>query len=126
MALQEILPEIRSRGASLVTLSPQLPDYTRRWVEEDGVESEVLSDLGNGVARRYGLVFRMQDELVEVYRETLGIDLERFNGDDSWELPVPATFVLHRDGSVVHVAADADYTRRPEPSALLAVLDGMV
>ena len=125
MALQSLLPEFQARGASILTLSPQLPEYTRRWAEEDGVQSEILSDLGNGVARRYGLTFRYPDELIRVYEEELKLSLPRFNGDDSWELPIPAAFVISRDGIIRHVAADADYTRRPEPSELLEVLDGL-
>ena len=74
----------------------------------------MLTDLGNGVARTYGLTFRFPDRL------------SRFNGDPSWELAVPATYVVRPDGIVAYAAADPDYTRRPEPTELLPVLDGLV
>lgn len=114
-----MLPEIRARGATLLTLSPQLADFARAWVEDDGIEFDVLLDLGNGVARDYGLVFRVPDDVRDIYTELFKIDLVRFDGDESWELPIPATFVIDRDGTIAYAAADPDYTRRPEPTEIL-------
>ena len=108
-----------------MTLSPQITDFSRLWAEEDGISFEVLSDLGNGVARTYGLTFRLPGDLIEVYRDHLNIDLVRFNGDESWELAIPATYVLTPEGDVAHVSADPDYTRRPEPAEMLEVLDAL-
>ena len=85
----------------------------------------MIPDLGLGVARTYGLVFRLPDDLVLVYRDTLKIDLPRFNGDASWELPLPATFVLDGAGSIRYRSAHPDYTVRPEPDELLAALRGL-
>lgn len=85
----------------------------------------MLTDLGNGVARSYGLTFSFPERLQEVYRNDLRIDLSRFNGDPSWELAVPATYVVGPDGIVTYVGAAPDYTRRPEPTELLPVLDGL-
>lgn len=116
------MPEITQKGATLVTLSPQLPEFARAWVEEDGIGFDVLQDLGLGVARDYGLTFRLPDELRQLYAEGLNIDLARFNGDESWELPIPATFVIDRDGTIVFASADADYTVRPEPADVVAAI----
>ncbi len=102
-----------------MTLSPQLGEYANAWAKEDGITHPVLLDLGNGVARDYGLVFRFSDELKDVYTGTFKIDLTRFNGDESWELAIPATYVVSQDGSVVYASADPDYTTRPEPSEVL-------
>ena len=117
-----MLPEFTARGASLVTLSPQLPEYSRAWVEEDGIEFPVLPDLGNGIARTFGLVFALPEELRNVYRTAFKIDLTRFNGDASWELAIPASYVIDSDGIVRYASVDPDYTRRPEPSEILAAL----
>lgn len=110
-----------------MTLSPQLPEFVRAWREEDGIEFPLLLDLGLAVARSYGLAFRVPEYLQELYLE-MGIDLPRFNGDASWELPLPATFVVDREGTVVYASADPDYTVRPEPEQVLeavsAVMDG--
>ena len=85
----------------------------------------MLVDSGNGVARSYGLTFRMPEALQDVYRDHLRIDLARFNGDSTWELPIPATYVVGQDGVVAWAGVDVDYTRRPEPEGLIEVLDGM-
>ena len=77
------------------------------------------------MARTYGLTFRLPDDLRTVYRDHLRIDLQRFNGDATWELAIPATYVVGPDGRVAYVAADPDYTRRPEPTDLIPVLDGL-
>ncbi|MDH3732372.1 MAG: redoxin domain-containing protein [Gemmatimonadota bacterium] len=121
-ALQESLPEITAKGASVLTLSPQLPDFARLWAEEDGIEFDVLLDLGNQVARDYGLTFALSDDLRDVYESFFKIDLARFNGDESWQLPVPATFVIDTNGRIVYAGAHADYTARPEPAEAVAAI----
>jgi peroxiredoxin len=84
----------------------------------------VLSDPGNAYARQLSLVFALPDDLREIYR-TFGIDLPVFNGDESWELPLPARIVVDASGTIRSLAADPDYTRRPEPEETLAVLRSM-
>lgn len=106
-----------------MTLSPQMLDYSVAWATEDDIGFDVLTDLGNGVARTYGLTHRLPEDLVALYRDQLKVDLVRFNGDVSWELPVSATFVVGRDGKIKYAAGSPDYTRRPEPTDLLPVLD---
>ena len=91
-------------------------------MEEDGIEFPVLSDFGLGVARDYGLTFRLMPELERLYADVMKIDLVRLNGDESWELPIPATFVIDTDGRIVYASADPDYTRRPEPEDVLAAV----
>ena len=91
-------------------------------MDEDGIEFDVLTDFGLGVARDYGLVFRLPTDLERIYAESMKLDLARFNGDESWELPIPATFVIDPDGTIVYSAADPDYTRRPEPTEVLAAI----
>ncbi len=111
-----------AKGASLLTLSPQLPEFARAWTEEDGIEFPILQDLGLGVARDFGLVFPLPDDLRKVYIDNFGVDLVRFNGDESWELPIPATYVIEPGGSIVFASADPDYTARAEPAEVLAAI----
>ena len=94
-------------------------------MEEDGIEFDVLTDLGLGVARDFGLTFRVQDDLQQIYLDFFKLDLVRFNGDESWELPVPATFVVDGDGVIRYASADPDYTLRPEPEEVLQVLSSL-
>ncbi len=74
------------------------------------------------MARDYGLTFTVEGELRDLYRDGLGIDLSRFNGDESWELPLSATFVIDTSGTIVYSCADPDYTVRAEPDEVLAAI----
>ncbi len=121
-AYQQILPEIQSRGASLIAISPELPGNTLSTAEKNELRFAVLSDVGNVVARRYGLVFRVTDAL-QAPMKAFGIDLAAHNGDPSWELPIPATYVVGKDGVIRLAYVDVDYRRRLEPREILAALD---
>ena len=81
----------------------------------------LLSDAGNLVARKFGLIYRVPEFQAEVYRRAF-VNLPFTNGDESWELPIPATYILDRDGTVLYASADEDYTERPEPSDIVAAL----
>ena len=121
-AYQQRLPEIRAGGAQLVAISPQRPDQSLSMAEKNALEFEVLSDAGNRVARQFGLVFPLAARLRQVYKNVGGIDLSVYNGDESWELPMPGTFVIARDRTVQLAYVEADYTRRLEPEEILGCL----
>ncbi len=121
-ALDEILPEIRDRGADLLSISPNLPCQTAAFRDENPFGFELLCDVDNIVARRYGLVFRLPESLVAVYRK-FGIDLESFDGNDRHELPMPATYVISPSGIVFDGFVHENYLRRMEPLAILEALD---
>ena len=123
-AYQAILPEITELGARLVAISPQLPDGSLSTAEANALTFDVLSDLGNDVARRFGLVWSLAEELRAALRSN-NKALPGINGDDSWELPVPATYVIARDGRVALAAVEVDYRRRLEPDAILAALKAL-
>jgi peroxiredoxin len=125
-AYQQRLPEIRACGAQLVAISPQRPDQSLSMAEKNALEFEVLSDEGNRVARQFGLVFPLVERLRQIYTDVGGIDLRVYNGDDSWELPLPGTFVIARDGTVQLAYVDADYTRRLEPVEIIESLQRLV
>ena len=116
-AYQAGLPQIRELGARLVAVSPQTPDNSLTTAEKKGLTFPVLSDAGNAVARRYGLVFSLSQTL-----RAVSADLPAYNGDDSWELPMPGTFVIAPDGTVQLAFVDVDWTRRLEPAAILDAL----
>ncbi len=120
-ALAQALPDIEAAGASLVAISPELPDYGRGTMEASDIRFEVLSDVGNRVARMFGLVFTLPEELRPIYAG-FGIDLPAHNGDDTFELPMPATYIIGRDGTVLHAFVSADYTERMEPADIVYLL----
>jgi peroxiredoxin len=119
--LQQSLPTIKALGAELVTISPQLPDNSLTTAEKLALEFEVLSDAGNKVARQFGLVFKLSDTMQEIYRD-FGIDLLAANGDQSFELPVPATYVVDKNGIITYAFIDADYTKRLDPEIIVEEL----
>ncbi len=113
--------EIHAKGAELVAVSPQTPDGTVSTEEKDALTFPVLSDAGNKVARSYGLVFKVPDEVLPIYKQ-FGIDLEKQNGDGSHELPMPATYIIGRDGTIQLSYVQADYQKRLPIETLLAAL----
>ncbi|MCB0025330.1 MAG: AhpC/TSA family protein [Caldilinea sp.] len=119
--LQQALPDIQALGATLVAISPQTPDNSLSLAEKHGLAFPVLSDAGNAVARRFGLVFTVPEALRAVY-DKLGIDIPAHNGDGSFELPVPGTYVVGRDGTIAFAYANVDYTRRVAVGDILAAL----
>lgn len=120
-ALQQALPDIRASGADLVAISPELPDKALDTQARHTLEFEVLSDVGNKVSESFGLTFELPQQLRPIYTK-LGIDIAEFNGDYSFILPVPATYVVDSDGIIRHHFVNVDYTRRMEPDDLLQVL----
>lgn len=111
-------------GAALVAVSPLLPDNSLTVAEKNELKFEVLSDAGNKAAREYGLVWTLPEALREVYKG-FGIDVAASNGDDSWELPIPGTYVIAKDGAVKLAFADANHTVRLEPAAILEALKSL-
>jgi peroxiredoxin len=112
---------MQALGATLVAISPQTPDNSLSMAEKNALAFEVLSDPGNQVARDYKLVFSLPDGLRTLYAQ-IGADLTKFNGDESWELPMPGTFVIDRDGTIRLAFVDADYTKRLEAQAIIESL----
>ena len=121
VALQAILPELEALGATLVAISPQLPEHNQELIRTRHLTFEILSDRGNEVAAQFGLRFRLPDYLRDVYR-TFPLDLEKFNGDPSWTLPIPARFLIDQQGIIRAAESDPDYTTRPEPGDTLEAL----
>ena len=123
-AFQGSLGAIEAAGATLVAVSPQTPDNSLSFAEKEGLGFTVLSDLHNTVARDYGLVFRQADAPTAT-QQRLGIDLAKVNGDDSYELPTAATFVIDTGGVIRYRSISADYRWRVGPDEVLAALGGL-
>lgn len=120
--MQRSLPEIKALDGQLVAVSPQLPDNSLSTAEKLDLDFAVLSDVGNRVARDFGLVFKLSDKVQEIY-QGFGIDLPGANGDESYELPVPATYIVTRDGIIRFAYIDVDYTNRLDPETIIAELE---
>jgi peroxiredoxin len=120
-AMNLILPQIEQAGATLVAISPQTVKQSFFMHDQHKLHFPPLSDAGNQVARRFGLTYRVPAPQEAVYRRAF-VTLPFTNGDESWELPIPATYILDRDGTVLYASANEDYTERPEPRDILNVL----
>ena len=123
-AYQAALPQITGLGGRLLAISPQLPDRSLSTAETNALTFDVLSDVGNHAARSFGLVYTLPEELRAALRSN-NKALPGINGDDSWELPVPATYVIAPDRNVALAYVDVDYRNRLEPDAILSALGSL-
>ena len=121
--LVKTLSNIQTRGASLITVTPQTPGKSLEQVKKDGYPFEILSDLDDSVMKAYGLYFEVPVDLSDVYKRNFQLDLAAYNGEGRYALPVPGTFVIDRAGIIRASYADPDYKQRMEPAAILAALD---
>jgi peroxiredoxin len=121
-ALQAALPEITARGASLVAISPQSAPNSRKSQRDNKLGFPILSDAKSEVANAFGIRFRLQDDLIKLYK-SFSNDLPAFNDDPAWVLPMPARYVIGTDGVIAYSEVNPDYTQRLDPSELLPVLD---
>ena len=124
-ALKKADAEFRALGATFIAISPQLQSFNREFREEKKLTFEILSDPGNEVAQRYGIKFQLPEDLREVYLK-FNIDLPKYNGDDSWTLPLPARLIIDPKGIIRYAAINADYTVRPEPEETIVALKKII
>ncbi len=115
--LQQELPNFKAAGANLLALTPEVPDQSMSTSEKHELEFEVLSDVANLIGKKYGIVYTLTPEVAQIYQEAFG--LHQYNGDDSNELPLAATYVIDTDGVVRYAFLDAEYRNRAEPSEIL-------
>jgi len=120
-AMNLILPQIEQAGATLVAISPQTVKQSFFMHDQHKLRFPLLSDAANKVARQFGLTYRVPPAQEEVYRRAF-VNLPFTNGDDTWELPIPATYIVDRDGTVLYASANEDYTERPEPGEIVSLL----
>jgi peroxiredoxin len=120
-ALQEINPDVRSLGAQIVVLTPELERYTRALHKKLNLTFDILTDLHQKVAEQFGLVFVLPGYLRELYT-SFGSTLDRFNDEPEYRLPMPARYVIDNSGIIRSADVNADYTIRTEPSETLNVL----
>ncbi|HEU5435535.1 MAG TPA: peroxiredoxin-like family protein [Telluria sp.] len=120
-ALQQALPGFQALGASLLAISPQTAANSRKSQRQNKLDFPILSDTRNDVAAAFGLRFALPDYLIDLYQR-LKNDLPAFNDDPAWTLPMPARYVIGRDGVIAYAEVNPDYTLRPEPDSMLPVI----
>ena len=122
--MQQHLDEFHAKNVTLVAISPELPDTALTTVEKNDLKFQVLSDVGHKFARLLGIVWKMPQSLRPVFQK-VGHDLIKRNGDDSFEVPIPATLLVDGNGLVKNTYIEPDYTARVEPEAVLEWINVM-
>jgi peroxiredoxin/YHS domain-containing protein len=118
---QKHLEEFTKAGGKLIAISPQTPDQSLSTKEKQGLEFIVLSDSGNVVARKFGIVYKLPKEVSEAFKGKL--DLEKYNGDTSEELPLAVVYVVGRSGKIVYAFVDEDYRKRANIEDIVKALE---
>lgn len=118
--LQKELPDFKANNATLIALTPEVPDNSLSTKEKHQLDFEVLSDLGNKIAKEYGIVYKLTADVAKSYNSSFG--LNAYNGDDSNELPLAATYVINEDGTIAYAFLDAEYRNRAEPADITKFL----
>ena len=124
-AIEEAAPRIRALGATLAAVSQQTAPNSRKSQADNNLSFPILNDKGGETAAAFGIRFRLQDELIDLYKR-LKVDLSTINDEPSWTLPMPARYVIGQDGVIAYAEVNPDYTRRPEPDELLPVLERLL
>ena len=121
-ALEEIVDDIKSRGATLVAISQQSAVNSRKSQRQNKLSFPILTDQSGELAEKYGLRWTLPPYLIEAFK-MFAVELPVIHDDDKWTLPMPARYVIATDGTIVYAEVNPDYTRRPEPGDMLPALD---
>src|SRR6202050_1193390 len=121
-AMNLIVPEIEQAGAMLIAISPQTVKQSFFMHDQHKLRFPLLSDASNKIARKFGLTYRVPGLQEAVFRRAF-VNLPFTNGDESWELPIPATYIIGGNGTVLFASANEDYTERPEPADILRMVE---
>jgi len=120
-ALNNILPQLKKLGTNLVAITPETPDNSLTTSEKNNLDFDVLTDYNNSYAKELNLVFELPDTIKTIYK-SFNLDIEKHNGNSDYELPMPATFVVDRNGVILYAFTPEDYTVRLDPEIILEVL----
>ena len=123
--MQAVHGGVRALGAEIAVLSPELSHFSSDLARRHKLAFPILNDHGLKIAKSFGLVFTLPTDLKDLYLNTFKNDLAQRNGDASWQLPMPARFVIDRKGTIRNAQADPDYTVRPEPDETVVFLNGV-
>jgi peroxiredoxin len=115
------LIDINSLQADLIAISPQSPDHSRSLKNAKKLTFQILSDPGNRVAQKFGLVHTLPEDLKKIYLQ-FGIEVPKYNGDDSWRLPLASRFIIDREGVIRYAEMDVDHTNRPDSEHTIEAL----
>lgn len=119
--LKKIVPQLKILNTQLYALSPQTPDLSRSQIQTEALGFNILCDKNNALARKFGIVFTLEESLRPIY-ETFGIDILQSNKNGTFDLPLPATFIINNNYEVIYAFVEEDYTKRCEPQDILEAI----
>ncbi len=111
---------IKERGASLVAISPEVPEKQVETADENKVPFSIISDIDNKIGREYDLVYTLDKTTAEHYESSFG--LSSYNGNTKAELPLPATYIIDTDGIIKYAFINTDYTKRADINEVMEEL----
>jgi len=120
--LQQTVNEIKEAGANLVVISPQLPERSAQLISDNGLDYPILYDKGNEVAKKFGISFTMAESLRPIHK-AFKMDIPAHNGDDSFELPIPATYVINSNKEIIFASLSPNWMERAASDEYLSVLN---
>ncbi len=120
--LKKYASEIEQSGATLLSISPELPQFLKKIIAMQKLNFDILHDDKNTLADQFGLKFYYPEDLKELYRDKFNINLEVQQGNDEWALPMPARFIIDQEGMIRYAESKPDYRQRPNPDELMDIL----
>ena len=121
---KEYINNFNNLNTKIVAISPQTPDATLSTQEKLELSFEVLSDVDNIVSKEFGLVFKLDDEVVDIYK-SFNIDLASSNNSNNNEIPIPATYLIDKNMQIIYHFVDEDYTNRLDPAILIKEIENI-
>jgi peroxiredoxin len=122
-AQQDKLPELQSKNTTLISISPELPSNAKDKIAETGITYPILFDKGNEVARKFGIVYTLSDEFKALTKQVFNSDVAIYNGDSSYTLPLPATYIINQQGTIIYAFLNPSWVERAEPEDYISVLN---
>lgn len=120
-ALQSVLPQLEALNTKLIAISPETPDNSLHTAEKNELTFTVLSDVDNTYAKSLGLVFQLPEDLQQVYHG-FNLKVDQHNGNEDYELPMPATYLINKQREIIYNFIPEDYTERLDPEKILEVI----
>ena len=123
--IQQFVEQIQNAGATLLAISPEKPEYSRKIISTQKLSFDILWDKGNELAEKFGLRYQLPDDLRQLYRDSFNVNLKLYHGDETWTLPLPARFIIDGSRVIRYAESCPDYRIRPEMDELLTVLNSL-
>ncbi len=120
-AWRDLYGRIRERGALMVAISPQTERQSDFLCIQHGIPFPLLRDHGCELAEKFSLMYAVPEYHRDYYLSML-VNIPFINGEPSWRLPLPATYVIGRDKKILYAEAHADFRVRPEPEDVMKAL----